>query len=129
MDIPAGLSFTNDPSYGVWVAANSKGFVLLWVDISPGFASGAVLATFTSDLGNTWSTPVTLDNANVFPQITITATESGFLATWWNDSESSIKSAFSSDGTTWGTAVTIDTDNENFPSVPPQAAGNGSNFL
>lgn len=123
--LPNNFPFDNIPSSAPGAAANASGFVVIWIDVPPGSSPGQVQTSFSSDAGNTWSTPAALGNSANSPA-TITATSSGFLATWWG-TDSSIYCSFSPDGLTWNTAVTIDASTN--PSVQPIATGSEDSFL
>ncbi len=112
-----------------WIAANDTGFLIVWCDVSPGATAGRLLGIFSNDNGADWSDPASIinntTNANGPP--TVIGTNSGFLVTWWQ-TDNSIQSSFSSDGTSWSSAQTINLDNINYPLAPPLATGIGDTF-
>ena len=127
---PTYLSVTNHTEVAPWIAANETGFLIVWCDLPPGRRAGILVSTFSSDNGATWSDPVSIidGEANVNGPATVVATDSGFLVTWWQ-TDNSIQSSFSSNGTSWTSAVTIDLDDTDSPQAVPVATSVGDTFM
>lgn len=125
--LPNGVNSVSYTIHTPWIAGNASGFVVVYVAFSIGAGPGELKTTFTSDLGTSWNSAVTIA-PSAFPPATITATTSGFLVTWWKDT--TIFASFSPDGQSWTPPVTIDDSSSPInPGVQPIATGSGDNFM
>lgn len=118
--------------YKVMVAASGSKYVTCWTQPDPGFATGNVTVSVSSNEGATWSDliPVSL-GATANPPSKICASSQGFMATWTatGGSPYNVWAAFSLDGLTWGAPVQVNPDLLPCPYDEVSVAGNADGFM
>ncbi len=103
---PAGSILDGSPSTTIYspavVSGTEAGFMVTWRD----GADNNAYATFSSNNGAVWSTPINVSNSGtVNSAVLVAGTAAGFMATWTNTSNNGFASFTSNNGVSWTTPL------------------------
>lgn len=127
-----------DSSYVISITARGPVFLIAWVNTDTGFSQGIATTAFSTDQGQTWSSPVAVsptfgtDGGTVNPPVVLAHNSSGYMVAWTAPDMSfnrNIWTSFSADGVTWTTAVQASPDGFEAPYDEVSIAANDSGFL